>query len=173
MKKRIFIGIPINRGVEIEINQFRELQNKNVKLRWVPDENLHITLHFIGDMEISELGKISDKINNLRQVFKPFKLEFECFELAPKYKAYMIWARYYENEIFTQLSQAIAKAIKSKKDFKPLPHITLARFKPNRNKISINNSLPLTQVYVKEFYMYESVLLPTGAQYNILDKFNL
>lgn len=173
MSKRIFIGIPINSELELGIKIFRDHYNKNDKLRWVPDENLHITLHFIGNTQVSELDNISDKINGLLQDYKPFKLKFESFEFAPKHTAYMIWARYHENEIFTQLSQAIAKAIKSKKDFKPLPHITLARFKPNKTKISINDSLPLSQFYVKEFYMYESVLLPTGAEYNIIDKFKL
>jgi len=173
MHKRIFIGIPINSENISIIDNFREKQLLDIPLRWVTDANLHVTLHFIGNKSISELDIIRGKLAKFSMKFQTFYLNFERFELAPMYNSYMIWARFCANEVFTFLSQSLAKELGSKKDFKSLPHITLARFNPNKYNVSIRNSTALAKISVNEFYLYESILLPTGAKYIVLDRFTL
>ena len=59
------------------------------------------------------------------------------------------------------------------------PHITLGRIKFIKNKQLLNNLIDtysdvlLQQITVSNIILYESILKPSGAEYRIIEKFDL
>ena len=99
--KRLFIGVPLPEDFTDELEDFRN-ENSFVKgIRWVPKNNLHITLCFIGDYKIDRIKTLESEIDNISTNFKPFTLDFKELCFGPNFKkAYMIWAKFHSNESF-------------------------------------------------------------------------
>ena len=53
---RLFVGIPIQQETKNIFYQLH-IKNKNIEgIRWVPDNNLHITTYFLGDIENNKIS---------------------------------------------------------------------------------------------------------------------
>lgn len=174
---RLFIGITVPKEIK---RNFKNLQSKNKGnngIRWVNDNNLHITLYFLGDIENAKIDNIIIILTQLLLGKKEFKLKFDRFQLSPKKKPYMIWARFKDEENFTDLSSIMTHIFNTKNSDtkKPIPHITLARFnkKTNIEKINLLNDLSLDEINVEKIILYKSVLDLSGAQYYPLTEYNL
>ena len=49
MKKRLFLAIPLTEEIKSELDKYKnEMGLEGV--RWIPSENLHVTLYFLGDV---------------------------------------------------------------------------------------------------------------------------
>jgi len=169
---RLFIGIPLPRGIIESCVKFHA-DNKELKVRWVNPENLHITTFFIGDRERSELDQIINNIQLVCNTIVPFSLEFQAFNYFPNKKPYMIWGKYSENESFTKFCTELKSALSDdEKSMKALPHITLARYKRHEDR-KLNFRKPLQELYVDHIVLWESVLSETQAVYKPLKKFKL
>lgn len=143
------------------------------------DHNLHLTIYFIGNIENNDFDRtiqLLTPIINSTSKFS-FHLEKTCF--APSQNPKMIWAKFYQNEIFTQLSQAIHKALEevvqpTKFYYKePVPHITLARFHPLKDleSLTLSTFIEKTNIPVTSIQLFESISTPTGVRYDNLGSF--
>ena len=47
------------------------------KIKWVEDENLHITLQFIGDIKESDIKSIGEGFGEILLDLKPFEFKFD------------------------------------------------------------------------------------------------
>jgi len=175
--KRLFIGIPLPVAF---VQCVREVKDKNAhigKIRWTPSQNLHITLHFLGDTEEVEVKGVMDELAGLTWKFEPFELVFQKYTLAPVKRPYMIWATFLPNENFIQLSKALVGkfSVDARKLKKPVPHVTLARFKylNNPHRIVLPTEREPLEIQVNTITLWESVLKPAGAQYTALQNFPL
>lgn len=174
---RLFIGIPVPEEIKKIFNNVQSQNKKNNGIRWVRDNNLHITVCFLGDIENGRIDKIILTLSQLLLGEKKFKLQFDRFQLSPQKEPYMIWARFKDEENFTNLSSIMAHIFNNENSNtkKPTPHITLARFnkKTNIEKINLLNDLSLYEINVEKIILYKSVLKPSGAQYYPLTEYNL
>ncbi len=175
--RRLFIGIPLPGAF---VKSVSEVKDKNVhigKIRWTPSQNLHITLHFLGDTEEAEVKGVMEELAGLTRKFEPFTLVFQQYALAPIKQPYMIWAVFLPNEHFIQLSKTLVGkfSVDAKKLKKPIPHVTLARFKylNSPHRIVLPTSTEPLEIQVNTITLWESVLKPAGAQYTALQNFPL
>lgn len=173
---RLFVGIPIPHDFSAELLAFQE-ENKFVQgINWVPEKNLHITLCFIGDYATEKIPELKNILSGISSKYISFQTEFEHFKFGPTFnKAYMLWATFKKNNQFTQLATDIEEAIlKTNIKKEPLPHITLCRFKRIEKKdITLDFPVELNKINIKQFNLYESILKKSGAEYQIVHKFNL
>jgi 2'-5' RNA ligase len=140
---------------------------------------LHITIFFLGEVLEENIPPISDSISSVTNNTKSFQLEFEKIKLAGKLKhGGMIWAQFYKNDFYFNLSTGIYHAVKSflltqpvLKD--PVPHITLARFRKeadfNQINLSFENSFTLPEINFCE--LWKTIQTKEGVQYKSLERF--
>ena len=63
---------------------FSTLQGSNANIKWVKNENLHLTLKFIGHTREKDIPKIIDAVNDVTINHKPFILKATGTGCFPK-----------------------------------------------------------------------------------------
>ena len=98
--------------------------------KWVPPENYHLTLRFIGEVENWRAQEVDDALACIRA--RPFELALKgagCFEKAGRVQA--LWVGAERNDSLAFLQSKVETALQriglaaEKKRF--APHVTLAR----------------------------------------------
>jgi len=175
--KRLFVGIPIPLNLTESLCAFRQKHKDAKGIRWVQRENLHLTICFIGNINPNRLDEIIGNTKKVLRDAEPFALMFEKLCLAPAGKPYMIWAQFEQNEYFRELATDTCRILIPGQPVRknPVPHITLARFnKPSYSgNIDLNIQIENGEIQVKEFALWESIQIPKGVIYNIIERFTL
>lgn len=72
---RSFIAIPLAANIAGNAAKLiRKLSGLDDGIKWVPPENLHLTLKFLGDVENVEIPQICDVLADICDEIKPFHL---------------------------------------------------------------------------------------------------
>ena len=73
---RTFVALEMSPGVEAAATRLiAQLKKADAKVRWVEDENLHLTLHFLGDVLNTDLMRVCDTVQNVADQFEPFPID--------------------------------------------------------------------------------------------------
>ncbi len=145
------------------------------RTRWVPEEQLHLTLRFIGEVDGALFQDIRAGLAGVRAPELNLQLE-GCGFFPPRKKPRVVWVGIAENQELLQLRNKIEKIIRQvglepeKRKF--APHITVARLQsPPLKKVTdflAANSMFSTQPFVVDhFSLYSSLLTPGGAIHTI------
>lgn len=137
----------------------------------VPEVNLHITLHFLGDTNEDQVQDIIRQLQTVASDSGSFEMKFAGLKtILKERKPVMIWAQFEENAAFEQLSIALRKCFPPDEKRKPNPHLTLARIKQLKQ-------LPFELPEVKPFSftvatveLWESKLGSEGATYSLIER---
>jgi 2'-5' RNA ligase len=186
MKKRLFIALgaseiykdaqPYLKKLKINFNE------KEVPVQWVPEENWHITLVFMGDTAVEEIPKIKEALEKVCQKAQSFKLHISDFGGFPDtHQARVVWAGVQRSQALLNMQSAIEAELNSvgfkvTEDQDYWPHLTIGRL---RNKKNIVDSLSpvvrkqIGNLYVTEVRLYESTLAQPYPKYNVLETFSL
>lgn len=175
-KLKLFIAIPVPENLKQDIQKFIEINSSVANVRWVPDENWHVTLFFIGFVNVLKLNSIKEKLEKEIKLKSPFKLFFEKFSMEGKpSKLSMIWCRFKTSETFSEISEKINNTLKDEleqvQEFKrSIPHITLARLRKSVKRKEINlDFIPETkEILVKNCQLWQSIGTPSGMVYKNL-----
>jgi len=175
---RLFVAAPLPSLLKATLQE--QLQAvEHPALRFVPEQNLHLTLHFIGTVALAQLPAIQEAIRGVAQQHQPFTLTYQATEPGPKPRPpRLVWARFVPHESFEQLSQALAQALTEapRKTQKAIPHITLARFRkdqpPPKGLPSITSAAPLF-LEVTAISLWQSTLAAPHPVYSILETYPL
>ena len=74
---RSFIAIPLSGNITGGATKFiRSLRDLDDSIKWVPVDNLHLTLKFLGDVENTEIPDICDALWDICDQYEPFMLDF-------------------------------------------------------------------------------------------------
>ncbi|MBT3303567.1 MAG: RNA 2',3'-cyclic phosphodiesterase [Bacteroidetes bacterium] len=183
--RRLFISIPINLHYTKLCNEFIQQQQLD-KIRWIKPENWHVTLIFIGYFHQKYLTDLANHLTDFFSNICPFSIDFEKFIYQPEPKnPRMIWAKFKQSYQFDNLVQETFAYLKEWYEQHHLefnihirntniPHITLARPKQNDQpfpKLKYSKVNP-SVLEVKDCHLFESKLLPKGAEYHLLHTFS-
>lgn len=145
--------------------------------KWVPPENLHLTVRFLGEVDERMLGELESLARGVAREFSPFTLELDVLSAFPSpRRARVLWVGAARGEEgFVELAQAVegeVRALGLKPETKaPKAHVTLARFRSPRDlgeligKVNFGAPLP---VEVRELTLMRSQLRPEGPVYTPL-----
>jgi RNA 2',3'-cyclic 3'-phosphodiesterase len=175
MYKRLFLAIPLSKELKKIITERQALIDPSLK--WIPAENLHITLHFFGKTEESAVPPLIDKISKVAEAFPPFPLYTKEIGIQAGKFQKMIWVKFIPSPEFVQLSREIAGPLDIKLTRTVLPHVNLIRIKDKifslnnlASPVILNNEI----VRVKKIELWESRLMPGKFPvYNSLHNFIL
>jgi len=182
-QKRVFIGIPVGDQVKPILPLLKSAINCNPRhIKWIPLNNIHLTLSFLRDVSIND---IPDIIQAVEQNITTAQLQITISEAgvylsskSPK----VLWLGIDKGiDALKLLHEQVERPVSEFKDNYEnntfVPHISIATIRRSHRKIDV---LPLlNSVYcpidleVNSISMYESKLRPEGAQYTIINTFPL
>ncbi len=182
---RTFIAIKISPDQDL-LDQFREFKKlfETERINWVPEDNFHLTLRFLGNTTREQLYSLVDRLEEVAKDITTlnFKIEGAGY-FKSKGSPRVLFVKISENDALSQLAAKIEEQVTSVgflPELKPFrPHLTLGRIKflENRNRfMSIINDLlnkEYQQVEVVEFILYQSILRPEGPVYKAIQTFKL
>ncbi len=170
---RLFVAIDLPASCKDQLLRLRE--DDLPPGRWTRRENLHLTLHFIGDVPEAAARAYQ---RALEEVNAPsFELRINGVGQFPvESRPTVIWAGVENTAALRALHEAVGQALVSagfrreKRRFHP--HITLMRFKkplrrgPASRWLQAHMDLHSEPLHIAEFALYQSDLSPTGAIYS-------
>ncbi len=81
---RSFIAIPLDAGVQKTATRLvKRLAQDKDGIKWVPTDNLHLTLKFLGDVDNVEIPRIYSCIQNACEGIEPFSMTFTGITALP------------------------------------------------------------------------------------------
>ena len=169
MSHRLFVGI--RPPTEIR-DALIDLMEGVDDVRWQDDDQLHLTLRYVGDVETHQADDLAERLGSID--FEPFDIVIAStgfFERKGHIRA--LWARVEQCEALIRLQRGVERACQAvgleAEGRKFLPHITLARLNsasgPAQAFLSATSRLRLDPWTVQEFVLYESELHPEGSIY--------
>ncbi|MCD4651042.1 MAG: RNA 2',3'-cyclic phosphodiesterase [Candidatus Cloacimonetes bacterium] len=179
---RAFLAFQLPDNIREELSQLID-KGKNLVpkgIKWVREENLHITLLFLGDIERSQLKQMDRVFSKIFGGLQPFTINSPIIETIPAREPRIIWVRYRTNvrKIFS-LPGSIRNAFpKLGLETKPLKlHVTLGRVRSNAENIPfgkiISLDMPKQNTIIDTVGLFESKLKPDGPVYHLLQQYEL
>ncbi len=177
---RVFIAVDIDNPLIVSrIARIKDtITTLNVPVKLVEDENLHITLLFIGEVSDYAVDLIKDSLSDLR--FKSFKIHITGLGAFPSVvKPRVVWVGVKEgSKELENLQKEVESRVRragvrfQKQEF--TPHITVGRVKGVKNITSLSKILVEYQDEdfgwheVSEVKVKQSILTPKGPIYKDL-----
>jgi 2'-5' RNA ligase len=149
-----------------------DAMDDSADFRWQSDEQLHLTLKFIGEVERPVASDLADALAKLRSA--PFQLRIAGVGRFDQTNAGTLWAGVAPKEPVAVLAAKIDRACLAagiapeRRAFHP--HITLARWTGRRSReaaafIERNAGLGSQPFALRTFSLFESHLSRHGAHY--------
>jgi 2'-5' RNA ligase len=183
--KRTFIAIKLEAGEKLKklICHFRDTL-KNEKIKWVEEENLHLTLRFLGNTDPSQLMKVKQLLLEICGQHTEFGFDLTgtgIFKSLRKPRVIWVGITHGSNlqAVYYQINNRIEKAGFSKENDSWSPHLTIGRIREIKYRNLLGDLLEqyrdidIQHVNVYEIIYYESKILPSGPVYIPVEKFFL
>ena len=174
---RLFVAI---RPPEEVRDLLIDAMDDSPELRWVGDDNLHLTLRFIGEVERTLANDIADSLRRIR--FPPFELRISGIGRFDRRSGGALWAGVEPRKPVAELAAKIDRVCvetglePERRAFHP--HITLARY--NRRGASPaadferrHAGVSSEPFSVAQFTLFESHLSRHGAHYEEVQSYQL
>jgi 2'-5' RNA ligase len=185
MGVRSFISINLDEAIKKEINLLlTELRRQGFDVRWVPAENLHVTLKFLGHISEEMVERVKERLYNITASFKPFRLRFNGIGFFPdRRRPRVIWIDISDSDVLKGLQEKVEEELVEigieKEDRRFSPHLTIGRV---RSQHDIERLIRFVEtikdrefgiIDVDRVYLMKSDLRPGGAQYSVIEGFPL
>lgn len=182
---RLFVAIPLEKAFKKALDTYRDsLGRATPWARWIPTQNLHVTVVFAGDVSDEKISNLKTALEDVADTCTSFTLSFKGAQYAPSLvRPRMIWGVFEDSHSYKELvgntQNAIKKAgIRIEDSHKEkVPHITLARFKrrvPHKELIRLSRTgMEGEAMEVNSIVLMESRLHHSGAEYKTLAEFPL
>jgi RNA 2',3'-cyclic 3'-phosphodiesterase len=175
---RAFIALEFNDDVIREVARVQELlRGQNFTGKMTELENLHLTLKFLGEINLDMLEKVKLKLKEVK--FKEFEArlgEIGTFSLRGNPK--IVWIKLVGEAIWTlqkKIDENLKDLFKSEDRF--MSHVTIARVKYVKNKKDFtkyvkNIGIQSINFNVRKFKLVKSELDKIGPKYELIEEYN-
>ncbi len=175
---RIFVAYPVKNDLAKSFLQLPAKNSSIKNIRWTPEDNLHITLFFIGEIEENNLESVKAILKETLRDCRSFDLEFENIIFKGKRNSSMIWAAFKKEKSFSELSARIYKAVNDlmtivPNHLDPIPHCTLARLKQEAEPSAIDTTVnfEFSSIHIDGAELWKTVQTKEGVKYECLEKY--
>ncbi len=172
---RLFVGLTLPDEVT---RRLRMLETALPGARWVPEENLHLTLNFIGEVDRHAAADVDLALEGVRSPAFELRLTgIDWFgQKAPGGEGRMLFVDVEKNPALIQLHERIGSSLArfgiAQEKRKYRPHVTIARlrnvnFDRLANYCRQKNLFSTEPFEVGEFSLFSSVLTRHGSHYSV------
>lgn len=182
---RVFVAIDLPEGVRAALARAQAGLHAacahNQGIRWTRADGLHLTLKFLGEISTDQVQAVAEALEEIGP-FESFTLEVKGFGFFPNARhPRVLWAGIESPPTLSELAVKVDAAL-ANLDFPPedrpfRPHLTLARFRTPRPEPGLEaaleklSSTSLGSFEVTEYFLFESRLRRSGAEYCKLTRF--
>lgn len=180
MTIRSFIALPVPHETANELGDVAakmSYQDKSNAVKWVDQENYHITLAFLGEQSESDLESLAEQLDE-HILQHEFLLNLSHLSPFPETKPKLLAAMSEKSDDLRLLHKQVVSSLYAagmtydKRKF--LPHVTLGRYRHTRNQFA--GTIPMNvsyEAFIDEIVLYESILTSSGAEYEPIYRFPL
>lgn len=183
---RSFIAIPMDPEVaRATARLIDRLRQPGDGIKWVPTDNLHLTLKFLGDVHNTEVPRVCEVLGKVCGGFEPFELLFHGAGGLPALdRARVLYAGVEDpSGTLTSIAMALEREL-AELGFKPeprdyRPHLTLGRAKARKaseevvQRVRSETETDLGSMWVSEVQLIASFLDKHGPTYQVMDTVDL
>lgn len=175
---RLFVALPLPTAVTDVLAAVREPADD---VRWVPPEQMHVTLRFLGDVPEDDVAGIEAALARVRHPAVALRIA-GLGVFASIRRPRVLWAGLEDAAAVTTLHRRTTAALAStgiEPDRKAFhPHVTLARLKREpsrwvRSFLKRHGAVATPPFLVEAMHLYESVLHADGAEHRVRRAFPL
>ena len=182
MKIRSFLAFELPLEIETVVTRVSdEIKKSSLDAKWVKPGNIHLTVVFMGNVEVNEIPAIKEKIGEVCLKYDAFDISLKGLGCFPHMrKPRVVWIGLDGDlERMSSFRDVLQECLvpfgieEEKRGFKP--HLTLGRFRKPRRASS--EELELLSRYedvtsptcsLTELGLFKSELKPGGARYTRL-----
>jgi RNA 2',3'-cyclic 3'-phosphodiesterase len=184
---RTFIAIEIPREIRAHvvahIARLREAL-PDVSASWIRDQNLHLTLKFLGDVSTDQIEELSHAVANTTSQFDSFQISVTgCGAFPARGKPSVLWIGIKDSsgalsQLQRELEEQCAKVGFTREARAFHPHLTIARLrKPHGGRelaeLHRNLEFPALSLTITEVVGFRSELLSQGGRHSALFRHEL
>ena len=177
---RLFVALPVPAETRRAFRAWMQKCGPQPALRWTHEDQLHITLLFLGEVEDARVGLLSATLDSAHPRpfhLHPLEIEFDRVEVLGRAGVLAAAAKRtpplaaLEIEVRSRLTAFSEK--QESREFHP--HVTLARARRGESVPSPKLLPPLPKLVFPAtcFRLYRSELRPEGAVHAVLREWNL
>lgn len=170
--QRCFIAIPLPQPLQYQIAALQQqLRNKIPQLKTPKTDNLHLTLHFLGDQPQELLAEIGQLMLSVGQKKKNFNVILEGLGCFPnRRRPRILWLGLHPETELIQLQQQLSGDLAAlgltidQRRYRP--HLTIGRFRQppaDDNQLCPFLSHSCGSLKIDRMVLYTSKLTPQGA----------
>ena len=173
---RTFLALPVGDDLKAKVAELQKAWEKQLpNVRWARPDNLHLTLHFFGDVTHETLEKIKVSMLSVKGCHAPFQVEVNGLGGFPSpQRSRVIWLGLTPVAPLQQVHRTVQLKLGEigiPVEQKPFtPHLTIGRTRSGttdlKNAAVTLSDTPIGHLVVDRLILFESRLLPGGAQHN-------
>ncbi|MEE9295589.1 MAG: RNA 2',3'-cyclic phosphodiesterase [Phycisphaerae bacterium] len=182
---RVFVAIELEQPLKrVLLNMIDGLSASGRDVRWVRQEQMHLTLKFLGDVPDEKVAEVCDVCSEAAGGCRTFPLAIDrCGCFPPQGRVRVIWGG-----MATPPAELIDCARRSEEGFEALgyaresrpfsAHMTIGRVRNDKTGGRLRGAVQGLTIgsasqTVERLTVFQSTLQPSGAQYTVLGQYPL
>jgi 2'-5' RNA ligase len=146
--------------------------------RTTPVEQLHLTVHFIGDTPVGDLDRVTESVERSASGLGAFELTPERVIALPRRGPPRLVALETDAppallELKRRLAKRLASNVRKEPAGRFLPHFTLCRFGRGARVDRLDMAVEMAPFAINRVRLMRSVLRPEGAEHREVAAFDL
>lgn len=183
---RTFVAVELTPEIRGRANQLVGVLRRVVAdVRWSPPENMHLTLKFLGDVEVLEIPRVCDAVKEAVADMSPFTIEVRGAGAFPDFeKPRTVWLGVGAGSdgltLMHERLEAALGALGFREEGRRFrPHLTLGRVRDSHPGSKFAQTLAghadyvAGEMMVGEVTVFSSELSRAGSKYEVLGHFDL
>ena len=175
-----FIALDLPHAVKASLEDVIHRLRPSVSgVRWVRSQNLHLTLRFLGNVDVDRLDAVAAAIRLAGSDVGAVRLALNEVGAFPRVdRARVIWVGLIGDlERLSRLQQSIEGSLEEEgfeREARPFrPHLTIGRVRSEQASLADLPGLPQTEFELDSLSLIRSDLAPGGARYTSLETVRL
>jgi 2'-5' RNA ligase len=182
---RVFIAIELPAracdAIQKQTSRLRQTLGSDF-IRWVPCQNMHLTLKFLGDTAVTHLDFLKQMLVREAELHSQFEMQLGGVGCFPNQRSpRVLWVGIHAPSDLTSLQRGIesgASRLGYKPESRPFsPHLTIGRVRENASLVEIQKIRSvletvqpgnITIVKADSVHLFKSDLQPGGSVYTKL-----
>lgn len=178
---RAFIAVEIDDQTKQKISELiSNLKKSDADAKWITEDQIHLTLKFLGNICEGDVQKISDALSGVSNNFNSFMINFSGIGAFPNLNhPAVIWLGVdkgadYLKTLAEGIENELEKSGFAREAREFQPHLTLARIRSPKNMPELARLAKKTDfisgndVQIDKLILFQSRLSPKGAVYTII-----
>jgi 2'-5' RNA ligase len=177
---RTFLALPLESTVRRELVRYQEVCAKMItSVKWVEEENLHLTLKFLGEVPQEQLTRIKSAAGKVAAAFPALNLSLGRPGAFPNFgRARVLWVGLADQGdklrlLVRQLEEELALLGFPREEKEFVAHLTLGRLREPARVVLPPFSGEGMPVRMSKIVFYRSILTPRGPLYQALSELEL